>query len=221
MVRDFSVGPIGENVYIVERAGSPLVLVDPGAEPERILAELDASRGRSGAEAVLVVCTHGHLDHVAALAGVLDGLRRRGVSCRTYAPEGDRPYFGAPAEDRNRRIFTGIHALAFFKKHWLPIPEADEYYGDGFAFPGTDIVAIHTPGHTPGSSCLLVEGGSALLSGDTLFFDGRGRTDNFDSDEGAIVASIRERLCVLPDSTRVWPGHGRPTVMGREKKYYI
>ena len=58
------------------------------------------------------------------------------------------------------------------------------------------------------------------MAGDTLFRDGRGRTDNFDSDEAAIVHSIRERLCPLHDAVRVWPGHGEPTTIGREKRYY-
>jgi len=54
-----------------------------------------------------------------------------------------------------------------------------------------------------------------------LFKDGRGRTDNFDADEDTIIRSIRERLCVLPDDVRVLPGHGAPTTIGQEKRYYL
>ncbi len=221
MVRQLSVGPIGENVYIIERAGSPLVVVDPGAEAGRILAELDGCIARTGATEAHVVCTHGHLDHVAAIVPVVEGLRKRGLSCRIYAPEGDRGYFGEAAEATNRRVFTGIRAMGFFRSFWTPIPDADVLYADGFRFPGTDVTAIHTPGHTPGGSCLLAEGGTALISGDTLFRDGRGRTDNFDSDESSLLRSIRERLCRLPDATRVWPGHGEPTTIGHEKNHYL
>jgi len=79
---------------------------------------------------------------------------------------------------------------------------------------------IHTPGHTPGGVCFLAEGGSALVSGDTLFLDGRGRTDNFDSDESDLVRSVRDRLLCLPDSVRVWPGHGEPTTIGHERHHF-
>lgn len=220
MIHCLSVGPIGENVYIIENAGSPLVVVDPGAEPGRLLSETLAAQERSGAPSVLVAMTHGHLDHVAALPGLLAGLAAEGVPVRTFAPAGDRDYFGDKAKATNERIFSSIQALSFFRKHWVPIPEADEYYEHGFALPGTDITAIHTPGHTRGSSCFLAEGGSSLIAGDTLFRDGRGRTDNYDADESTILHSIRERLCTLHDAVRVWPGHGEQTTIGREKRYY-
>lgn len=220
MIQCLSVGPIGENVYIIEAAGAPLVVVDPGAEPGRLLVETLAAVDRSVAPVVLVALTHGHLDHVAALPGLLAGLAKHGVTVRTFAPAGDRDYFGSMAKATNERIFSGIQALAFFNKHWVPIPEADEYYEDGFVLPGTDITAIHTPGHTRGSSCFLAEGGSSLIAGDTLFRDGRGRTDNFDADESTILHSIRERLCILPDAVRVWPGHGEQTTIGHEKHCY-
>jgi len=187
MIHCLSVGPIGENVYIIESAGDPLVVVDPGAEPARVLAAALAAMERSSAPGVIIAMTHGHLDHVAALPGLLEGLSARGVPTRTYAPEGDRDYFGQKARETNERVFADIQATAFFRKHWTAIPDADEYFGHGFAFPGTDIVVIHTPGHTRGSSCFLTEGGSSLIAGDTLFRDGRGRTDNFDADESTII----------------------------------
>jgi len=220
MIHCLSVGPIGENVYIIENAGSPLVVVDPGAEPARLLSDILAAVRRTAAPVVLIALTHGHLDHVAALPGLLAGLAEHHLPVRTFAPAGDRDYFGDKAKATNERIFASIQALAFFSKHWVPIPEADEYYELGFVLPGTDITAIHTPGHTRGSSCFLAEGGSSLIAGDTLFRDGRGRTDNYDADESTIIHSIRERLCTLHDAVRVWPGHGEPTTIGREKHHY-
>jgi glyoxylase-like metal-dependent hydrolase (beta-lactamase superfamily II) len=220
MIHCLSVGPIGENVYSIENVGSPLVVVDPGAEPGRLLVETLAAVARSEAPGVVVAMTHGHLDHVAALPGLLAGLAAQGIPVRTYAPAGDRDYFGDKAKATNERIFASIQALAFFRKHWVAIPEADEYYEHGFMFPGTDITVLHTPGHTRGSSCFLAEGGSSLIAGDTLFRDGRGRTDNYDADESTILHSIRERLCTLHDAVRVWPGHGEQTTIGREKRYY-
>lgn len=221
MIHRLSVGPIGENVYIVQSMSGPLVLFDPGDEPDRVLAETLAGLRPGETAGVFVVATHGHLDHVSAWSALVEGLRSRGIAVRTYAPEGDRAYFGERAMATNRRIFADINAQAYFSKHWLPVPEADEYFGDGFVLPGTDIRVLHTPGHTPGSSCFVVDSGSALISGDTLFAGGRGRTDTFDADESAIMHSIRSRLCVLPDAVRVWPGHGEPTTIGREKRLYL
>ena len=221
MIHRLSVGPIGENVYIAEQSSGPLVVFDPGDESDRILAETLSMLGTSGAQGVLVAARTGILTTSSAWSGLVDGLRARGIPVRTCAPEGDRGYFGARAMATNKRIFADINAQAYFAKHWTPIPEADEYFGDGFVLPGTDIRAIHTPGHTPGSSCFVVDGGSAIIAGDTLFEGGRGRTDTFDADESAIMRSIRERLCVLPDAVRVWPGHGEPTTIGREKRLYL
>jgi glyoxylase-like metal-dependent hydrolase (beta-lactamase superfamily II) len=220
MIRQLSVGPIGQNVYIVEREGAPVVIVDPGADAPLILEETLAALGRSSGETVYIACTHGHLDHVAALGELLGLLRAKGFAPRAYAPLGDRDYFGERAEELNRRVFQGIHAMGYFNYFWRPIPEADEYFGEGFELPGTGMVAIHTPGHTPGSSCFLVEADGALISGDTLFNAGRGRTDNFDSDESDILSSIRDKLCRLPEALRVWPGHGEATTIGNEKGLY-
>ncbi len=220
MVRQLSVGPIGQNVYILERPGCPVTVVDPGAEAERILGEVLAAARRVATDKVAILCTHGHLDHVAALPELAASLRSRGFSLTVYAPEGDRAYFGPEAEATNRRVFQGIHAMGFFNRFWTPIPEPDEYLRDGQILENLGITVIHTPGHTPGSSCFLVEGERALLSGDTLFCMGRGRTDNFDSDEADILHSIREKLCALPEALRVWPGHGEPTTIGNEKALY-
>jgi len=196
-------------------------MVDPGAEASRLVGLALEAVGRTGASEVLVACTHGHLDHVAAAPAVMEALRARGLAVRLFAHEADHDYFGEAAERTNRDVFSGIGAMGYFRKFWRPIPEPDVLFGDGYVLPGTDLAVVHTPGHTRGSCCLVAEGGADLISGDTLFLDGRGRTDNFDSDEVALLASIRDRLCTMDDAVRVWPGHGDPTTMGREKRYYL
>jgi glyoxylase-like metal-dependent hydrolase (beta-lactamase superfamily II) len=97
----------------------------------------------------------------------------------------------------------------------LPIP-SDTLLADGqeIAFGNICIAVLHTPGHTPGSLCFYTEG--YLISGDTLFPDGPGKTGS-PSDFKQIVTSLRQKIFVLPDDTRVFPGHGDDTILGKEK----
>jgi len=84
-------------------------------------------------------------------------------------------------------------------------------------FDGADIEIIHTPGHTPGSVSLKVNGW--LFSGDTLFFDSIGRTDIPLASSEALISSIQEKLMSLPSDLKVYPGHGETTTIEREKKH--
>ncbi len=86
------------------------------------------------------------------------------------------------------------------------------------AFGDDELEVIHTPGHTPGSTCFRVS--NMLISGDTLFPGGPGNTSYPGGDEGTIMRSIRERLMVLPDQTPVYPGHGAATTIGKERLLY-
>ena len=90
--------------------------------------------------------------------------------------------------------------------------------GQTIQFAGQTIRVIHTPGHTPGGCCFLVD--TVLFSGDTLFPGGPGNTSFSGGDERAIYKSIREKLMVLPDTTHVYPGHGPATTIGKERGLY-
>jgi hydroxyacylglutathione hydrolase len=210
MLERLTVGPIGENAYVLVSGGSCL-LVDPGDEAQRILSFLD-SRGLVPS---LVVATHGHLDHTAAIPELLAAWRSRGISVPLAAHQGDADYFGARGEEMNRSLFAAIRALGYFRTYWRPIPEPDLFLSDGDAVPGSSFRTLHSPGHSRGSICLYDEAASILVSGDTLFQGGYGRTDGPDSDPAALEASLG-RLFALPPSTRVFPGHGEETTIGRE-----
>jgi glyoxylase-like metal-dependent hydrolase (beta-lactamase superfamily II) len=210
MLERLTVGPIGENAYILMK-GSACILVDPGDEPERILSFLD-SRALSPS---LIVATHGHLDHTAAIPELLAAWHARGLEVPLAAHAQDADYFGAKSEETNRQVFAAIRALGYFKAYWRPIPSLDFVLSDGDAIPGSSLRVIHSPGHTRGSICLYDEPASILISGDTLFRDGVGRTDGPDSDPAALGSSLK-RLFMLPPMTRVFPGHGEETTIGRE-----
>ena len=134
-----------------------------------------------------ILTTHGHADHVQALK---------------------------PVREQTHAQFT-CHAA---DESMMPI-KADHRVQDGeqFRFGEYELVAIHTPGHTPGSVCFL--GGEQLFSGDTLFPGGPGNTANPYASFPTIIESIRGKLFTLPDETQVLPGHGKPTTIGRERPH--
>jgi hydroxyacylglutathione hydrolase len=210
MLERLTVGPIGENAYILLN-GLSCILVDPGDEAERILAFLDSR----GLEPSLIVATHGHLDHTAAIPELLAAWQARGLDVPLSAHVQDADYFGVTGEETNRQLFTAIRALSYFKTYWRPIPRPELLLSDGDAIPDSSFRVIHSPGHTRGSICLYDEVASILISGDTLFRDGVGRTDGPDSDPAALESSLK-RLFALPPKTRVFPGHGDETTIGRE-----
>jgi hydroxyacylglutathione hydrolase len=210
MLERLTVGPIGENAYVLVD-GANCVLVDPGDEAERILSFLD-SRGLGVS---LVVATHGHLDHTAAIPELLAAWRARGLAPPLAIHRDDADYFGEQGEETNRRLFAAIRASGYFKHYWRPLPAPDILLADGDELPHSSYRVIHSPGHSAGSICLYDEAASILVSGDTLFRDGVGRTDCPDSDPSALEASLL-RLFALPAATRVFPGHGDETTIGRE-----
>ncbi|MBW3603693.1 MAG: MBL fold metallo-hydrolase [Actinobacteria bacterium] len=137
----------------------------------------------------MIVCTHGHNDHINAaveLAGLVD------------APIALHP--------NDRRLWDAVHLDR--------APDLDLSDGQVLSVGGADLQVLHTPGHSPGGVCLYGDG--VLFSGDTLFQGGPGATGRSYSDFDTIIASIRDRLLVLPDDTTVHTGHGESTRIGDE-----
>jgi len=116
------------------------------------------------------------------------------------------------------RVKAPLAAHAADNQKWLPFPP-EILLDDGSVIQTgkVRIEAIHTPGHTPGSMCFRI--GEYLLAGDTVFPGGPGRTVSA-SDFRQIVKSITEKLFVLPDNTKVFPGHGPPTILKKEKEEF-
>lgn len=202
------VGPIGENVYAVQ-TGSAAFLVDPGDDADAILRFLLEKAIRIS----LIVLTHGHLDHTAALPGLMEKWEGELPGIAIHAL--DAPYMGTRGEETNRLLFETIGASGFFGDFWKKLPEPTLLLAGGDFVPGTGFKVIHTPGHSAGSICLYEGETGVLIAGDTLFRDGIGRADGPDSDPRALQASLA-RLASLPPETIVFPGHGPRTTLGRE-----
>lgn len=202
LLETFPVGPLQCNCSIlVDEATREAVVIDPGDEPERILDALSAA----GVRAVALLHTHAHLDHITGTGLVAEAT---GAPIRLHAA--DRPLYEALPE---QAAFFGLSARP---PRPLDAPLVD---GEIISFGGSSLRAIHTPGHTPGSTCFVLESDEPLLfSGDTLFRRSIGRTDLWGGDTDTILASIREKLFRLDGDTRVICGHGADTSIEQEKR---
>ncbi|HET7838256.1 MAG TPA: MBL fold metallo-hydrolase [Rectinemataceae bacterium] len=210
MVERLKVGPIGENAYVI-LGSRDCILVDPGDEAQRILAFLD-SRDLVPSHIVL---THGHLDHTAAIPELLAVWAERGFGPLLAAHSLDADYFGESGEEKNRDLFAAIRAIGYFRSYWKAMKGIDLLLEDGATLPVGGFRVIHTPGHTRGSICLYGQAERILISGDTLFESGVGRTDGPDASQAELEKSLA-RLALLPPETVVLPGHGEATTIGRE-----
>lgn len=199
IIEALPVGPLQVNCYIVgcEKTREALV-VDPGDEGERILAALD----HAGLQTKLVVNTHGHFDHIGANAYLVE---KTGAELLIH--EKDVPLLAQ--SERHAELF-GLSVVP------SPAPTRTLVGGEELSVGELRIQIIHTPGHSPGGICLLVDG--HLFAGDTLFAGSIGRTDLAGGNHEQLLAAIREQLLVLPEATVVHPGHGPDTSIGREKR---
>ncbi|MDF1521772.1 MAG: MBL fold metallo-hydrolase [Trueperaceae bacterium] len=200
-VEAIPVGPIATNAYLV---GDPdthdAVLVDPGAEPERLLARLR----QGGWRLREIWITHAHFDHVTAVDAIV-------------AAVGDLPV-RLHAADRELYAASAALALRFggLVVDQPRTPTLDLAHGDVLEAGTVRATVRYVPGHAPGHVVFVLDGVGAVLAGDTLFQGGIGRTDLPFGDHALLLAGIRRELFSLPPDTIVWPGHGPATTVGAE-----
>lgn len=203
----FPVGLLGCNCSIVADPDTrQAIVVDPGDQAPDILARLE----RLGVQAVKLVHTHAHFDHVLGTGQVAE---RTGAEILLH-PADRWLYDNVELQAR----FFGLP----FSPDQQPPPPTRELTGDEvLAFGHREARVLHTPGHTPGSLCFFVERSGetpVLFAGDTLFRRSIGRTDLWGGSLEQLTASIRDRLFSLPEETVVVPGHGPTTTIGAERE---
>jgi hydroxyacylglutathione hydrolase len=198
------------NAWVVAAGpGGECVLVDAPPEPASILERLD----HHGLRLVALLNTHGHLDHVG---GVSDVVAAQEHEVPVHIHDADRHMLLDP-------IGTSGMFGRLLGDRDLPPPEVvlGLDHGQTVSGAGMTFTAIHTPGHTPGSTCLLLEvDGQApvLFSGDHLFAGSIGRTDLPGGSHEQLMGSMAEHILPMDDEIAVLPGHGPTTTIGHERR---
>ncbi|HKL43561.1 MAG TPA: MBL fold metallo-hydrolase [Clostridia bacterium] len=192
------IGTYQTNCYLVADEGSKeAFIIDPAGDLEQIKNLIDEKTY----DLQYIILTHGHGDHIGAVEGL-----KEAYDAVLLIHEEDAEML------RDHQL-----NLTFRMGEKIEI-EADQTFRDGetLMVGSLELKFIHTPGHSKGSSCILVE--DALFSGDTLFFNSIGRTDLYGGDGRKIIESIKNKLLILPEETKVYPGHGQSTTIKNELK---
>jgi len=199
-VQMLTVGPIAENCFVLRREGSGSgLIVDPGDEPDRILATVE----QMGTKIDAILVTHCHFDHIGAVAPVATV-----TGAPVYCPELERPVL---ADIMSYVPMPGIGPYDSY--------EADQTVkgGEALELAGMTIDVIFTPGHSPGHVTYSVRDEDAMFSGDVLFQGSVGRVDLPGGDGPTLMRSIRTLLDSHPPETGVYPGHMGVTTLGAER----
>ncbi len=202
IIKQLIVGSMGVCSYIIgcEETKKGAV-VDPGGDENVILAEVE----KLGLDIEYVIATHGHPDHVCG-----NRTSKEATNAKIVMHEADADFF-EKTETQNYFSMLGLEPS--------PPTEIRVKEGDILEMGTVKLQIIHTPGHTPGGICLY--SAPDLITGDTLFVGGVGRTDFPGGSYSELINSLKTKVLALPDDTVVWPGHGyggSQSTIGEEKK---
>ncbi len=195
------IGAVGTNCYFLYREGNKECVVIDAPDRGRDIAD---TLKKNGFTVAALLLTHGHFDHIWGASEL-----RSSTSAKIYALDEEKEIL----EDSGLNVSADAGRPATVK--------ANIFLRDGdiVKLADIDFKVIATPGHTKGSCCYYVEEAGLLLAGDTLFAESVGRSDLPTGSGAVLCRSINEKLFVLPEDTKVYPGHGDKTTIGHEKKY--
>jgi glyoxylase-like metal-dependent hydrolase (beta-lactamase superfamily II) len=203
-IKRFVFNPFQENTYLVYDQTREALIIDAGCFNPSEAAEVKKFVDSNQLKVKYLVNTHCHIDHILGITA-LKGL----FGCECLAHREDIPLLeSAPT-----------HAL-MFGLYIDEVPYIDRMVDEGepIAFGDSQLVVIHTPGHTRGGICLYSPQDKALFAGDTLFQGSIGRTDLAGGSYDTLIESITKKILTLDDAVVVYPGHGESTTIGNERR---
>lgn len=201
-ISSLTVGELAVNCWFLVNEDTKEALVfDPGDEAERIKGHAD----QNGWTIRAILLTHGHADHMGG--------------AEELAQSAHAPVYAY--EEEQALLLNAVNNMSPFICQKAITLAADKLVKDEqeLNLAGTCLKVFHTPGHTPGGCSYYCEEAGCVFSGDTLFQASVGRTDFPGGSMSELVRGIKEKLLILPETTKVYPGHGDQTTIGYEKKY--
>jgi len=198
IIKQFVLGALENNNYLlIDDISKEAILIDCSDESN----DIEKTLQEYNAKLKYILLTHGHFDHVLGV-----NYFKNKYNCEVLLHEADKILVDKIQE------FVKNFGLAP-----VEIPKIDRYINESeiIKFDNDEIKVIHTPGHTQGGVCYLTNGD--LFTGDTLFYECVGRTDLPGGSFKQIVSSIKEKLFILDDNIKVYPGHGYTSTIGHEK----
>ena len=195
------VGLFSTNCYIyADEKTKEGIVIDPGGEPDKIIKEIE----KNNLNIKYIIITHAHIDHIKALDEIKHFTGAHIVCGKKDA---------LAVNDDNLSLATHFRRKAPSEKPDILVCDNDE-----IKFSDTVLKIIETPGHTIGGISIYDEKEKILFSGDTLFFESVGRTDFDGGNFKELSDSIKNKLFLLPNETKVYPGHSEETSIGHEKE---
>ncbi|MBP5248866.1 MAG: MBL fold metallo-hydrolase [Lachnospiraceae bacterium] len=202
ILKNVEVGYLGTNCYILHNEGSEqCIVVDPGDEKRLIFEAIE----EEGLRPAAIILTHGHFDHI----NEIPALKERYPDVKVYCLDEESEVLGNDTLNSSRRFHRATELT----------PDEVFHDGDELEIAGIRFKVIATPGHTKGSCCFYFPEDDVLLSGDTLFYESIGRSDFPTGNGEELIRSITGKLYVLPEKTKVYPGHGDVTSIAHEKAF--
>jgi Zn-dependent hydrolases, including glyoxylases len=204
-IKIFIFNQIQENTYLIYDKTKEAVIIDCGASNEMEYKKLEEFISSNDLRLKYLLNTHLHFDHTLGNHFI-------------YEKYNIRPMYNHEEEKMpNLRSQAGMMGFDID----YDSGNADKYINDGdvIRFGTTEIKALLTPGHSPGSLSYYVEKANCIFTGDALFERSIGRTDLWEGNFDTLIKGIREKLYTLPDNTVVYPGHGPSTTIQEEKQF--